>query len=74
MSRMGSRWDRETRKDPREMALMKALGEVIKREWNPLGRTEPGVAYDSYIPGIQGLLLGRTDKSQLAWYLFQLES
>jgi hypothetical protein len=60
------------RRDPYE--LVKAIRDVLLRDWDPIGCGVPEDEYDSYIPSILNLLLQGADAQQISDYLHTLET
>jgi hypothetical protein len=54
--------------------LYKAINVVLWTDWDPIGCGVPEDEYDSYVPRILGMLIGKVDKHRLAQHLHTLET
>ncbi len=54
--------------------LIRAIRQVLRAEWDPIGCGVPADEYDSYAPGILRLLVDRADKDHLTDHLYELET
>jgi len=66
---------RVCRKDWKELHL--AIGEMLLREWDPIGVSdipEASDEYDSYIPQIHGLMVKGASPKEVFEYLWWVET
>ena|SRR5882672_3034361 len=66
-----------TSRDERAREIQRSIGEVLLRNWDPIGiKDEPQAQdeYDSYIGGVYRLIAGGASARQLAEHLAQVEA
>jgi hypothetical protein len=64
------------RPSPDQLALYKRIDEILWEEWDPIGVSgieEARDEYQSYLPGIFALALGRCDVDEIADRLHLIE-